>query len=185
MPDVLILSGPPAAGKSSVARAMAERYDRVAHVEVDVLRHFVTPTGYIAPGRPGFERQAELATRNACCLARNFLAERFAVILDDVLTSPEELDLYVRELEPAGFPVHHVRLLPSLEATLARNQEREAGRVAPERVRKVWSDFTAVEGFPGVTLDSSDLSVYETADHLQALTTSGRSLVWAPAAVQP
>src|SRR5688572_16333198 len=126
MPDILILSGPPAAGKSTVARALADRYDRVAHIDVDTLRHFITPTGYVAPGRPGFERQQALATRNACSLACNFIAERFAVIIDDVVIERDHLREYIEGLRSAGAPVHFVRLLPRLEVCLARNAGREA-----------------------------------------------------------
>ena len=181
MPEVLILTGPPASGKSTVAQALAERYDRVAHIEVDVLRHFVTPTGYVPAGRPGFERQQALATRNACVLARNFLEERFAVIIDDVVIDQADLAAYVEGLKPAGFAVHFVRLLPRLDACLQRNAGRKDGRTLPERIEKVWRDFEAAGASAGgATVDSSDLSAYATADRLQALTTSGESLVWSP-----
>jgi chloramphenicol 3-O-phosphotransferase len=180
MPEVLILTGPPAAGKSSVARALADRYDRVAHIEVDTLRHFVTATGYVAPGKPGFERQQDLATRNACSLARNFLEERFAVIIDDVVVEPEHLRQYLDQLRAAGAPVHFVRLLPGLDTVLARNQAKVEGRMPAERVEKVWRDFGAAGEIGGVTVDSTGLTAAETADKLQSLTTSGASLVWAP-----
>ena len=65
MPEVLILTGPHGRVKSSVAEALAERYDRVAHIPVDTLRHFITPTGYVAPGKPGFDRQHALAVRGS------------------------------------------------------------------------------------------------------------------------
>jgi chloramphenicol 3-O-phosphotransferase len=180
----LILTGPPASGKSSVARALADRYDRVAHIEVDTLRHFVTPTGYAAPGRPGFERQKALATRNACALVLNFLNERFAVIIDDVVITEADLDAYVEALQPSGFPVHAVRLLPRLEVCLERNRARPEGRMLPERIEKVWREFEAA-GPIGVTIDSSDLSVNATADRLQALTTSGASLIRPPEPAPP
>ena len=177
MPEVLILSGPPGAGKSTVAEALAERYDRVAHIQTDVLRHFITPTGYIAPGRPGFERQQRLGIRNACALAANFLAERFAVIVDDIVVSRSELDAYVEGLQPTGVVVHYVRLLPSLVVCQQRNRDRSPDRLSPSRVEAVYGEFVAAGEIGGSTIDSSVLTAYETADKLQALTTSGASIV--------
>src|SRR3990172_6703415 len=126
MPEVLILTGPPGSGKSTAARALAERYDRVAHVEASVLRGFVAPTGR-GPSEAR-DRLHALGVRNACAVARNFLAER----------------------------------------------------MAPDQVESVYRRFEAAGAFAGATIDSSDLTPYETADRLQALTTSGASLVWRP-----
>jgi tRNA uridine 5-carbamoylmethylation protein Kti12 len=181
VPEVLILTGPPASGKSSVARALAERYDRVAHVDVDTLRHFVTPTGYAKAGQPERARQLRLGVRNACDLARNFLEERFAVIVDDVVVSKDDLDAYVEGLKETDIQIHFVRLLPSLDVCLARNAAREEGKMSPERVEAVWHEFDAAGELGGATIDSSALSVYGTADRLQALTTSGASLLKTPA----
>jgi adenylate kinase family enzyme len=181
--EVLILTGPPAAGKSTVARALAERYDRVAHIPVDALREFITPTGYVPPWGPpaAWQRQQALATRNACALAANFLAERFAVIIDDVVITKEALSAYVEGLKPAGAPIHYVRLLPRLDVCLARNKvRRQWERLRPSRIETVYRDFAAAGDIGGATVDSSVLSAYETADRLQALTTSGESLIWAP-----
>jgi chloramphenicol 3-O-phosphotransferase len=173
MPEVLILTGPPAAGKSTVARALAERYDRVTHIQVDDLRHMITPTGYVHPGRPGWELQHRLAVRNACDLARNFLEERFAVIIDDVVDQ-DDLSYYLEGLESITVPVHLVLLLPSLEVCLARNVGRQQVKMS---VEMVWQQFEAARNAGWATIDSSELTVYETADRLQALTTSGESLI--------
>ena len=177
MPEVLILTGPHGAGKSSAAEALAERYDRVAHIPVDALRHFITPTGYVAPGKPGFERQHALAIRNACALARNFLQERIAVIIDDVVVTRADLDDYLTELRQAGAPVHCIRLMPGLEVCQARNRERSAERQPATRVETVWRQFEAAGELPGSTIDNSELSTHATADRMQALTTSGESIV--------
>ena len=180
MPEVLILTGPHGTGKSSVAEALAERYDRVAHIPVDTLRHFITPTGYVAPGKPGFERQHALAVRNACALARNFLEERVAVIVEDVVITQADLDAYLSELKPADVPVHCIRLMAPLDVCQARNRERKDERQPALRVESVWRQFEAAGEILGSTIENDALSAYATADRVQALTTSGQSLVWRP-----
>jgi chloramphenicol 3-O-phosphotransferase len=184
MAEVLILTGPPASGKTTVAVALAERYDRVAHIDVDVVRHFVTPTGFAKPRSPERRHQRLLGARNGSALARNFLADRFGAIIDECFDEPDLLPVYLDELKPANADIHVVTLLPSLEACKARDVERRnAGRGSNagwirtdyERFLKFGSEL------PGSTIDSSDLTVYETADRLQALTTSGECIVWRPA----
>jgi chloramphenicol 3-O-phosphotransferase len=182
VPDILILTGPPGAGKSTVAEALADRYDRVAHIKVDDLRHMITPTGYVPPTRPGpaWERQNRLAVRNACALARNFIGERIGVMIDDVIIGAEDLAGYVEELKPCAVPVHFVRLMPTLAECERRDRARGARRVAPGRVAAVYREMEAAGAFAGVTIDSTKLSAQEASDRVQAATTTGQSIVWAP-----
>jgi hypothetical protein len=70
----LVLTGGPAAGKSTTAHALAARRTRCAVVDVDDVRQLVV-SGAAAPweGLEGREQQ-RLGVTNACGLARNFLA---------------------------------------------------------------------------------------------------------------
>jgi chloramphenicol 3-O-phosphotransferase len=178
MAEVLILTGPPASGKTTVAVALAERYDRVAHIDVDVVRHFVTPTGFAKPGSPERRHQRLLGARNASALARNFLADRFGAIIDECFDEPDLLPVFLEELKPANADIHVVTLMPSLAACEARDVERrKAGRPAGW-IRADYERFVKFGSqLPGSTIDSSGLTPYETADRLQALTTSGESIV--------
>jgi hypothetical protein len=53
--------------------------------------------------------------------------------------------------------------------------------VPARQVERAYAAFEGAGASALATIDSSTLSPYETADRLQALTTSGASLVWQPA----
>ncbi|HEY7679178.1 MAG TPA: AAA family ATPase, partial [Terriglobia bacterium] len=180
MAEILLLSGPPASGKTTVARLLSERYDRVAHIDANAVRRLRSAgLSPLLRQDPESERQRRLAVRNAAALAHNFIADQVGVVIEDIVL-PDSLNLYRDELSPAGVRIHFVRLMPSLESCHARNRMRDH-----ERVRPAWLDFTyrAVANagdFAGVAIDSTHQSPIETTDRLQALTTSGESVIWPP-----
>jgi ribosomal protein S18 acetylase RimI-like enzyme len=186
MADILILTGPPAAGKTSVGLALADRYDRVAHLNLDVIRRFITPTGYASPRRPDYLRQRLLSIKNAAALSVNFIQERFGVIIDDVLDESDFLPAYLRDLAPAAAEVHLIQLLPSAEACIERDMERRKAVRPLSTIRTDYEHYVRqAESLPGSRIDSTALTVEATADRVQALTTSGESIVWRPDGGEP
>lgn len=123
----LVLTGPPAVGKSSAARSLAAARERCSVIEVDDLRQLVR-AGAVAPweGDAG-ARQRLLGLRNACALAANFLAEEIDVVITDVLT-PDTTAVY-RELLP-GCRV--VRLSAPLDEARRRDATRTQWLTAAE-----------------------------------------------------
>lgn len=81
----LLLTGPPAAGKSTTARALAQLRAWAAVIDVDDIRQLVV-SGHAAPwdGDEG-RRQQLLGVRNACDLAVRLTAAGFDVVLSDVV----------------------------------------------------------------------------------------------------
>ena len=84
----LLLTGPPAAGKSTTARALGESLPVAAMIDVDDIRQLVV-AGHAAPwdGEAGV-RQQRLGVENACDLARRFTDSGIEVVIADVLTRP-------------------------------------------------------------------------------------------------
>lgn len=85
---VIFLRGGPAVGKSTLARALADRIHRSAVVEQDVLRYMIRG-GLVAcrSGRhpsedpEGYERQCRIGDENALSVARSFAEEGFVPIV--------------------------------------------------------------------------------------------------------
>ena len=106
----LVLTGGPAAGKSTTGRALAQSSARAAFVDVDDVRQLVVSGGATVWEGPEGGRQWDLAARNACALAANFSAAGFDVVVADVLDRTTAA--VYRQLLPGALIVHLVVSLP-------------------------------------------------------------------------
>jgi chloramphenicol 3-O-phosphotransferase len=170
---VFVITGQLAAGKSTVARALLDRFPFGYHVDVDGMREMVT-SGLASPLEWTDEttRQFELAIRASAALARIYADAGFAVAIEGAM-DPATVDT---ALEEAGVRDRMVGVVlrPSLEVALQRNRERTHKgfdtSVLEGVMREIDADLVRDAGRPGWhDVDNSDESVGETVQRILSI----------------
>src|SRR5687768_11647094 len=120
-----LLTGVPGAGKSTVARLLAETFSRAAVIEGDRLAECIA-RGAVWPGRePKAEahRQQELVVEQQCLLAHSFAAAGFIPVMEYVIVEHTRLAHYRAALADLG--LGFVVLNPRRQVILQRDHDRQ------------------------------------------------------------
>ncbi|SNY77101.1 AAA domain-containing protein [Nocardia amikacinitolerans] len=160
---VYLITGIQAAGKSSVAQALAERLPRSAHVRGDTFRRFVVNGRAEMGPEPSAAAldQLRLRHRLAASVADEYAAAGFTAILQDVVLG-EFLPYTVDRIHTD--PLYVVVLAPSRDAIAAREAARDKNAYDTFTVAAL--DAVLRDSTPrlGLWLDTSNLTVAETVD---------------------
>jgi chloramphenicol 3-O-phosphotransferase len=172
--SIFIITGIMAAGKSTVAQLLAERFERGVHVRGDVFRRMVVSGRVEMTPEAGEEafRQLNLRYQLAAHAADVYCSQGFHVVVQD--------NIYGRELQDFvnmihGRPLFVVALCPRHEVVAKREAARPKKGYGEWSVESLDRIFRNETPRIGLWLDSSDLTPEQTVDEiLKRVWTEGR-----------
>jgi cytidylate kinase len=142
--EVVVVSGPPGAGKSTVAAGLVTLLDPSALVAGDDFFAFLR-NGAIPPWKQEAHRQNNAVIR-AAAAATGHLADHCAVVYDGVL-GPWFLRTFLQASDLRH--VHYAVLLPPLAVCLERVRSRSGhGFTDLDAAEHMWQDFQKAEIHP-------------------------------------
>ena len=163
MAPILILTGSPGAGKTTVAHALAAGGARGVHLEGDAFYRFLPHL--VAPTLPESRAQNATIIRAIMRAAAAYAAGGYEVVVDGIF-GPWFLPLVADELAPAGARADYVILRLDEERAVRRAGARTAYPGDAAMARQMNAAFAAAGDHERHVIEVADRTARDVADEI-------------------
>lgn len=163
--SVVILTGPPGAGKSTVADILARRSEMPAvHLHTDDFYDRYIKSGYVLPWLPESQKQNEVVAGVIAGAACSYAAGGYFTLIDGIV-GPWFLTPYREAAAAKNISLHYIVLRPAdADIAFARVQQRGThGLKAEGPVRDLFRQFSDLGALEKHAFDSGAIGAEETA----------------------
>ncbi|MBD0311763.1 MAG: AAA family ATPase [Microcoleus sp. T3-bin5] len=167
-PQIILITGNMAAGKSSVAQSLAERLPKSVHLRGDIFRRMIVNGQAQMALNLSAEayQQLQLRYHLAAMAARHYLQAGFTVVYQDIIIGSALAEVLATFDD---VPLSAIVLCPKAEVVAARDAARSKTGYANETMVYAFDRILRTETPRfGYWLDSSHLTVEETVDRILA-----------------
>jgi predicted kinase len=174
--DVILLTGAPGTGKSTMARALAASCPKAVHLHTDDFWRAIV-SGGIPPYLPEADAQNQVVMRVIRAAAWSYAAGGYTVVVDGVL-GPWMLEHFRGPAGRAGETprAHYVVLRAGRDETLRRARARTApdALVDEEPLVAMWEQFAELGERESHVIDTTRQDAAATLAAVRAAIESGR-----------